>query len=411
MRVSATFFQAIAVFSTITDAFVPLSNSRRQIVTTSTSTLYSDTAVSDASSTSSEPGVQNIGLLTFDLDDTLYPIDQVVKDANAAFVTAMERFGFEGVDAFDIVTTGKEVREELSKTNPEKAAALTHTEIREMAIRREMEKIILKQKLQQCADDWATPVEDLSPIVRKPAEQWARGAVSESVVQQVLTAWEMERHHSAERHVFPGAIDALKKIKEEHPDVIIGAVTDGKANPQLMTFTLAPYFDFCMSWEDEQGGRQKFFRDLNDVEGTPELTWIYDAARHKYAVLKEAQSGINAAKGPTTGEESTIKPLVWPDSYDDLVWIHVGDDLAFDVGGSAACGAKTILVELPKSLGQTAPFRFDTSIEQPTWSTTSKSELEARIQMNEAAREHVAVEINSLERLPIAINQILRDEL
>ena len=276
-----------------------------------------------------------------------------------------------------------------------------------MAIRREMERIILDRKLQQCADDWATPVESLSPIVWKPAEDWAKGAVSESVVQQVLTAWEMERHHSAERHIFPGVIDALKKIKEEHPDVIIGAVTDGRANPQLMTFTLAPYFDFCMSWEDEQGGRQKFFRELNDVDSTPELTWIYDAARHKYAILKEAQSAINAARFPP--DETSIAPKVWPESYDNLVWVHVGDDLAFDVGGSVACGAKPILVELPKKLGQTAPFRFDTSIEQPSWSTTSKSELEGRIRMNEAAREFVSVEINTMERLPIAINEILED--
>jgi len=161
-----------------------------------------------------------------------------------------------------------------------------------------------------------------------------------------------------------------------------------------------------MSWEDEQGGRQQFFRELNSVESTPELTWIYDAARHKYAILKHAQAGIDSAKN-----DEEIKPLVWPASYDDLVWIHVGDDLAFDVGGSSACGAKTILVELPKSLGQTAPFRFDTSIKQPAWSTTTKQELEARIKMNEAAKELVTVEINSMERLPIAINQILRDEL
>lgn len=274
-----------------------------------------------------------------------------------------------------------------------------------MAIRREMERIILERKLKETADDWATPVEDLSPIVQKHAQQWAKGAVSESVLQQVLTSWEMERHHSAERHLFPGVIDALKTIKEEHPDMIVGAVTDGRANPLLMTFTLAPYFDFCMSWEDEQGGRQKFFRELNTVESTPELTWIYDAARHKYAILKQAQDAIASVKN---NEE--IKPLVWPDSYDDLVWIHVGDDLAFDVGGSAACGAKTILVELPKSLGQTAPFRFDMSIEQPDWAMTTKQELEARIRMNEKAREKVSVEINSMERLPIAVNEILRGD-
>lgn len=408
MNVPVTIVNLLALMGGSTNAFQPRNNNIRPIVTTSTSTLYADTAVSDASAETSKSKVKSLGLLTFDLDDTLYPIAQIVTDANAAFVTAMERFGFEGVDAFDIVNTGKEVREELHAVDPEKAAGLTHTEIREMAIRREMERIILARKLQECADDWATSVDSLSPIVRKPAEQWAKGAVSESVIQQVLTAWEMERHHSAERHIFPGVIDALKTIKEEHPDVIIGAVTDGKANPQLMTFTLAPYFDFCMSWEDEQGSRQKFFRDLNDVETTPELTWIYDAARHKYAILKEAQCGINAAKAPSKNDD--IPPKVWPESYDDLVWIHVGDDLAFDVGGSATCGASTILVELPKSLGQTAPFRFDTSIEQPSWSTTSKAELEGRIRMNEAAREMVNIEINTLERLPIAINQILRDE-
>jgi putative hydrolase of the HAD superfamily len=411
MKVSVTTLNILSVFGGSAHAFIPLNNNGLQIVPTSTSSLKADTAVSDASTESSKSSAKSLGLLTFDLDDTLYPIAQIVEDANAAFVTAMERFGFEGVDAFDIVNTGKEVREELHAIDPEKAAGLTHTEKREMAIRREMERIILARKLQECADDWATPVESLSPIVRKPAQQWAKGAVSESVVQQVLTAWEMERHHSAERHIFPGVIDALKAIKKEHPDVIIGAVTDGKANPQLMTFTLAPYFDFCMSWEDEQGSRQKFFRDLNDVESTPELTWIYDAARHKYAILKEAQCAINAAKTPSNGEESDIVPKVWPESYDDLAWIHVGDDLAFDVGGSALCGAKTILIELPKSLGQTSPFRFDTSIEQPSWSTTSKSELEGRIRMNEAARELVKVEINTLERLPIAVNQILRDEV
>ncbi|KAG7352677.1 hypothetical protein IV203_008725 [Nitzschia inconspicua] len=355
--------------------------------------------------TASSTKVKEIGLLTFDLDDTLYPIAPVVRDANDAFVKAMERYGFDGVNAFDIVNTGMKVREELALTDPEKAAGLTHTEIREMAIRREMERIIFERKLKETADDWATPVEDLSPIVKKHAQNWARAEVSESVLQQVLTSWEMERHHSAERHLFPGVVDALKKIKQEHPNVIIGAVTDGRANPKLMTFTLAPYFDFCMSWEDEQGGRQKFFRELNKVESTPELTWIYDAARHKYALLKQAQDAISSVKN---NEE--IKPLVWPDSYDDLVWIHVGDDLAFDVGGSAACGAKTILVELPKSSGQTAPFRFDTNIKQPDWATTTKQELESRIRMNEVAREMVSVEINSLERLPIAINQILRDE-
>jgi FMN phosphatase YigB (HAD superfamily) len=232
--------------------------------------------------------------------------------------------------------------------------------------------------------------------------RWAKHAVSENVVQAVLSAWEMARHHAAERNLYPEVIDALKQIKAEHPGVIIGAVTDGKANPQLMTFTLAPFFDFCICWEDDQGGRRQFFKELDSVDGQVELTWIYDAARHKYALLKEAADAMKK-DGP-----KKVEHLTYPAEYDDLVWIHVGDDLAFDVGGSAACGAKTILVELAEKYGQTAPFRFDTSIEQPTWATTTTKELEARIRMNEASKELVDVQINSLVRLPVAINEILK---
>jgi FMN phosphatase YigB (HAD superfamily) len=235
--------------------------------------------------------------------------------------------------------------------------------------------------------------------------RWAKNAVSESVVQAVLNAWEMERHHAAERHLYPEVIDALKQIKKEHPNVIIGAVTDGRANPKLMTFTLAPYFDFCMSWEDEQGARRQFFRELDSVDGNAELTWIYDAARHKYAMLKQAQDAINAQ-----ADDSNVQHLVYPETYDDFEWIHVGDDLAFDVGGSKACGAKTILVELAESYGQTAPYRFDTTIEQPLWATTTPTELESRIRMNQAAMEKVDSKINSLERLPIAVNEILNPD-
>lgn len=385
-----------------TNAFV-LHHPHPPISRTATTRVLASTQEADATVTTNKPKVQELGLLTFDLDDTLYPIEPVIKAANDAFVQAMEKFGFPGLSAFDIVETGKQVREEIAAKDPEKAAGLTHTEIRELAIRREMEKVILKRKLKEVADDWATPVESLTANVKKHALSWAKNAVSESIVQSVLTDWEMARHHAAERNIFPHVIDALKKIKEEHPKVIIGAVTDGRANPLLMTFTLAPYFDFCMSWEDDQGGRRQFFKDLGEVGEKAELTWIYDAARHQYAILKQAQDAIDSAKN-----NEPIKPLMWPENYDDLVWIHVGDDLAFDVGGSSACGAKTILVELPKALGQTAPFRFDLSVKQPSWATTTKKELETRIRMNEAAKEHVDVQINTMERLPIAINEILR---
>jgi hypothetical protein len=108
---------------------------------------------------------KTLGLLTFDLDDTLYPITPVIDAANAAFARAMERFGYEGLTPMDIVQTAKLIREEIAEEDPKAAAILTHTEIRELAIRREMENIMLSKKLKETADDWATPVSALADVV------------------------------------------------------------------------------------------------------------------------------------------------------------------------------------------------------------------------------------------------------
>jgi hypothetical protein len=107
---------------------------------------------------------KSLGLLTFDLDDSLYPVAPVIDEANAAFKRAMARFGYDdgNIQPQDIVETARQIREEYP---PEEAAVLTHTEIRTLAIRRKMEEFILKKKLQETADSWATQQEDLSPIV------------------------------------------------------------------------------------------------------------------------------------------------------------------------------------------------------------------------------------------------------
>mmetsp|Transcript_36176 Transcript_36176/g.53037 ORF Transcript_36176/g.53037 Transcript_36176/m.53037 type:complete len:401 (-) Transcript_36176:73-1275(-) len=366
------------------------------------------TTKSDTDSTVAEIPVkktgQKLGLLTFDLDDTLYPIAPVIYDANGAFVKAMERFGYGSISRDTILSSMKKIREEMSLTDPEKAACLTHTEIRKMGIRSEMEKVCLERKLQATADEWATNVESLTHTVVQSAVKWAAYAVSDSIVEAVLTAWEMERHHSAERHLYPEVIDALKQIKEEHPGVIIGAVTDGRANPMFMTFTLAPYFDFCMSWEDDQGARSRFFKDLGSVEKEAELTWIYEGAVDKYKELAKASAEVNAAAADSTGADKKGEGYVGND-----LWIHVGDDLAYDVGGSSACGAKTILLDLADEYGQTAKKRFD-SEEQPMWSTSTIKELGHRRILNEKAEKHVDIKVKFLTQLPAAINKLLKDD-
>jgi len=372
------------VFTSYTHAFSGLISNARIGSKAFLTTLHSE--IEDKKKT------KTLGLLTFDLDDTLYPITPVISEANEAFAKAMQNFGFEGIKPGDIEYTSRQIREEMAMEDPKRAAALSHTEIRMLAIRRQMETVMFLRSLDKIAEDEATSVSSLSPIIVNNAKVWAAKEVSTSVVQAVYNAWEMERHHAGERHVFPEIIETLEKIKEEHPNVVIGAVTDGKANPMLMTFTLAPYFDFCMSWEDDMGGREKFFKELSETNSEVQLKWIYEAALEKYA-------GFASARG-SFKEKNQSAPI-------DL-WIHVGDDLAYDVGGSAACGAKTILMELADKFGQTARKRF-TKDEQPSWSVTLDEELEMHRKMNEKAEKYVDKRVSYIAGLPDAINEILTE--
>ena len=68
-----------------TYAFQPRANNLRQVVPSSTSTLYADTAISNVPTEESKSSVKSLGLLTFDLDDTLYPIAPIIEDANGMF--------------------------------------------------------------------------------------------------------------------------------------------------------------------------------------------------------------------------------------------------------------------------------------------------------------------------------------
>jgi len=151
-------------------AFVPSSMHNRVLVQRPClvlqSTAESTEAVQEAVKS---PSTKTLGLLTFDLDDTLYPIDPVIDEANAAFARAMNKYGFPDIEPEDINKESIQLRKEMAKTDPEGAAVLSHTEIRRMAIRKEMEDVMLERKLIECAKDWATNVESLGPAVVKSA--------------------------------------------------------------------------------------------------------------------------------------------------------------------------------------------------------------------------------------------------
>jgi hypothetical protein len=117
-------------------------------------------------------GKPSLGLLTFDLDDTIYPLAPVIQEANAAFARAMERYGFPNIQSNDITKRSVQIRNEIAVTDPERAATLSHTEIRQLAIRKEMELVMFHRKLQECATDWATNVDSLGPAVVTSARKY-----------------------------------------------------------------------------------------------------------------------------------------------------------------------------------------------------------------------------------------------
>lgn len=85
----------------------------------------------------------------------------------------MAQYGFEGLERDQIIQTQKLIREEIAdKEGPEAAAVLTHKQVRQLAIRREMENVIQARKIQACADDWDTNVEDLADVVVNSAKRY-----------------------------------------------------------------------------------------------------------------------------------------------------------------------------------------------------------------------------------------------
>eukprot|EP00978_Attheya_sp_CCMP212_P002404 scaffold4911_cov54-Attheya_sp.AAC.2 len=278
---------------------------------------------------------RDLTLITFDLDDTLFPIGPVVDEANVAMIEAITKLGYpSSITSETVIETTKNIRKELD-------SAITYTDLRKLAIRTEL----LKYNMD--AD-----------------------ALDDSVVHHVFEAWLLERHASAERHLFEGAQQVLTHLREQFPSLQIGAITNGRGNPLDMKGSALPsLFDFCISGEDEG-----VFPNRKPHKG------IYEAA------LEHVKLSLT-------------------DGSSEKCWIHVGDDLANDVGASAACGAKTIWLDTNDDL-KSSSSRFATNAPLPSWSTIGEEERETRRKLAEAASAFVDIRIESLVDLPNAEDSV-----
>ena len=281
------------------------------------------------SSVSSED-VKDLHLLTFDLDDTVFPITPVVQDANSMMIRALNSFGYEANND-EIIAASKRIRRELRERGEE----ITYTTLRKKSIRCEMERVCSTRN------------------------------VDNAIVDMVFDSWLEERHASANRNIFPYASSALQRIRELYPSAVIGAITNGRGNPFKMP-TIAQYFDFCVSGEDDN-----VFPLRKPDKG------IYEAALRRYGELMNTSNKVKN-------------------------WIHVGDDLANDVGASAACGAKTVWITTDK-------MNLGCETGGASWSTATSEEMQKRKEMDKVAKRFVDAKIYGLNDLEIAIEDILNN--
>jgi FMN phosphatase YigB (HAD superfamily) len=279
-----------------------------------------------------------LGFLSFDLDDTLFPTTQVLNGANDVVVEKMQNLGFE-TTVKDLLQQTREIRSQLEQP-------ITHRALRKLAIRGIIET------------------------------QTDGASVDQAVVEECYGVWEQERHAAAEEHLFADAIKTLQTLRNKHPDVCIAAITNGAGSPLEMANTLEPFFEFCVSGEDDD-----VFPNRKPHAG------IYEKSLQRYESLyphhfQEAQDGTS--------------------SSGDRIWCHVGDCLANDVGASASCGAYAVWMYTEASL------ELATGSKVPVWSTATDSDIQKRAELSNQGKEKVAVRISSLSELVSAIDELLQ---
>lgn len=301
-------------------------------------TVFVHEAVAFTSTSTSRP---TLALLTFDLDDTLFPCGPVVAEANEAMIASIVAHGYPSVTNEDVLSATKAIRNELRKTD----TLITYTDLRIAAIQSQLERSLAEHY-----------------------PHLGNEALHESVSQKIFEVWLQARHEAAERNLYPDAVDMLEEVKEQYPGAVVAAVTNGRGDPLDMRDTLRPYFSFTVSGEQEN-----VFPKRKPHPG------IFEATLEKF----ESMAGYDLRRD------------------DNKCWVHVGDDLANDVGASAECGAKAVWYKMEEN---------DEDGATPFYSTASEEEIERRKRMAAEAEEKVTERISSLSELPAAIEKILSME-
>jgi putative hydrolase of the HAD superfamily len=155
----------------------------------------------------------SLGILSFDLDDTLFSTNAVIKDANQVMLEKLRQNGVD-IQEKEFLDASRQIRKSFD-------GPITYTSLRKMTIAQIISMSTAFSK-EEC----------------------------EALVDECFDIWLHERHRAAERHLFPQTLNCLSTLKTMYPDVCFAAITNGRGNPLYMP-ALTNFFDFCVSGEDD----------------------------------------------------------------------------------------------------------------------------------------------------------------
>lgn len=290
-----------------------------------------------------------VEVVTFDLDDTLWPTTPVVGAANQAFVD----FCQERIPGFpDCAGVNEYMKVRPENPTPSRSSASSSSD-EDLANRLRHLRVPFSDI--HFPRSFPLPLDNSPQAIRKEREE-ASAAVGERhsplsfaslriaggfraatalgfpeadavavVSRGYHIAWIPTRGAAAEANLFPGVREALAKIRANHPRAVIGSITNGLGS--AAGAGLGDFFDFEISADA--------LMDEAMVHG--------DDARKPARYPFELAMRL-ARETMRTNEGGETVPG-W--SGDPSRWVHVGDDLLNDCKAAKSHAFRTVLVEEP----------------------------------------------------------------
>jgi len=231
-----------------------------------------------------------VEVITFDLDDTLWPTREVVNEANDAFREfCARRLGDDFPSSTEIAEGMKGVREERER------------EARERGRRSE-------------------PLSYAGTRIAGALKAAKAKGINEHDAAAVIArgyhlAWIPTRNAEAGRLAFVGAREALAELRATYPRAVIGSITNGFGS--AAGAGLGEFFDFEISAEA--------LIDEHMVHG--------EMARKPHAYPFQLALGIACGEHGYSGDSDT--------------WVHVGDDILNDCYCAKQLDLRTVHVKDP----------------------------------------------------------------